>query len=281
MPELPEVETIKEGLKKVLLGKKIISFEILDTKRIKGNLNKIKNKKILGIKRRAKLLIIEFENKINLVIHLKMTGQLIYKDKKTKIAGGHQSEELFLEVPNKFTRVIFNLSPQSQLFYNDLIRYGEIRVLTKEETEKILKNEFGPEPFEDFSLDYFKNLVKKYKNSNIKKLLMDQKKIAGVGNIYSNEALFYAHINPKRKAGSLSEEEIKNLFKGILKALKIGIKYEGASIRNYVNHKGEKGKMQNFFKVYEREGKKCSCGGIIKKIQLGGRGTYFCPKCQK
>jgi formamidopyrimidine-DNA glycosylase len=282
MPELPEVETIVSGLKKCLVGQKITSINFLDKKRFIGNPKQVINQEISDIKRRAKLIVVKLKNKYNLVIHLKMTGQLVYKDKNRKIAGGHQSDELYLEVPNAHTRIIFNLSGGGKLFYNDLIRYGIVKVLTDNETEKMSKNEFGPEPFsKEFSKSYFSAILDKAKTSNIKKILMDQKKIAGVGNIYANEALYFAGIDPRRKAVSLSRDEKDKLYDAILKVLKLGIQHLGASIKDYVNHKGEKGKMQEFFKVYGRAGQKCECGGVVKKIQLNGRGTYYCPECQR
>jgi formamidopyrimidine-DNA glycosylase len=282
MPELPEVETIVRGLDKLIVGLKINKVEVLDKKVFPGNPDLILNKKILNIKRRAKLLIFQLENDINLLVHLKMTGQLIYKDKSYNIAGGHQSNELYSEVPNKHTRVIFDLSNNGKLYFNDLRRFGWIKILGQQEIKKITNKEFGPEPFsKEFSEKYFTEIINQGKSANIKKILNDQKKIAGIGNMYSDEALFYAKIDPQRKAISLKNNEIKNLYVSILKVLKLGIKYEGASIKNYTNHEGKKGKMQDFFKVYGRTGKPCECGGVVKKIRLNGRGTHFCPKCQR
>ncbi|MCX6809736.1 MAG: bifunctional DNA-formamidopyrimidine glycosylase/DNA-(apurinic or apyrimidinic site) lyase [Candidatus Berkelbacteria bacterium] len=281
MPELPEVETIVGGLKGFLIGQKISSIKFLDRKRFVGDEKKIIGQKILDIKRRAKLIIIKLENNQNIVIHLKMTGQLIFKDKTHRIAGGHQSRELFIEVPNIHTRIIFDLSGGGKLFYNDLIRYGTIRVLKDDEVDKMTKGEFGPEPFSDeFNKEYLSMIAQKNKSSNIKKILMDQALIAGVGNIYANEALYLAGIDPSRKSASLSEGEISSLYNAILQSLKLGVKQQGASIRNYVNHEGKKGTMQNYFKVYDKAGQKCDCGGLVKKIQLNGRGTYYCPACQ-
>lgn len=282
MPELPEVETITSGLKKFLIGKTIVSIEFLDKKKFVGDEKQIVNRKIIDIRRRAKLVIIQFESKFNLVIHLKMTGQLIFKDKNIRIAGGHQSEELFVEVPNIHTRIIFELSGGGKLFYNDLIRYGTLNVLSDNEVEKMISEKFGPEPFSDqFNVKYLSDIFKKSKTSNIKKILMDQDKIAGIGNIYANEALFYAGIDPCRQSVSLSKSEVAKLHDAVLQSLRLGIKHQGSSIRNYVNHEGKRGAMQDYFKVYDRAAQRCDCGGVIQKIQLNGRGTYFCPVCQK
>ena len=287
MPELPEVETIVNGMNKLIKNLKIIKVQVLDKKVFPGNANKIVNKKILNITRRAKLLIFQLENNTNLLIHLKMTGQLIYRPSTSSgqqkgFVGGHQSNELYAEVPNKHTRVIFDLSNSGKLYYNDLRRFGWIKILSPKEIEKITDKEFGPEPFsKEFSIKYLTEIIKNSKTANIKKILNDQKKIAGIGNMYSDEALYYAKIDPRRKAVSLKDEEVKELYNSILKVLKLGIKHEGASIKNYTNHVGKKGKMQDFFKVYGRAGKPCDCGGIVKKIRLNGRGTHFCSSCQK
>jgi len=282
LPELPEVEAIVRGLREYLVGKKILAVEIFDKKRFIGETKKIVGQEISDIKRRAKVIIIMLKNKINIVIHLKMTGQLIFRDAKHKIAGGHQSKELNFDVPNNHTRIIFSVSGGGKLFYNDLIRYGYVKVLSNEDTEKITSKEFGPEPFsKDFSKEYFDSILKGARTANIKKILVDQKKIAGIGNIYSNESLYWGHINPKRKAISLSKKEQENLYDGILKALRLGIAHQGVSIRNYVDHKGQKGRMQDYFVIYGKAGEKCECGGLIKKIQLNGRGTYFCSACQR
>jgi formamidopyrimidine-DNA glycosylase len=308
MPELPEVETIRLGLNKVLIGKKFLSIQILDKKIFPRDSEKILNKTILGLDRRAKLIIFRFAGGINMVVHLKMTGQFIYNPSasfdKTQdessvqekkriaggprptspdevVAGGHQSEELFADVPNKHTRVIFKLPARAMLYYNDLIRYSWIKIMSDEDFEKLSAEEFGPEPLsKNFTKLYLKDLFSK-KRSNIKKILTDQKQIAGIGNIYADEILYDAQIDPRRITTDLKENEIKKIYNSIKKILKLGIKHQGSSIKNYVDHEGKKGRMQNYFKVYGKNKEKCECGGEIGKIRLNGRGTHFCPKCQK
>jgi formamidopyrimidine-DNA glycosylase len=290
MPELPEVETISKGLNKVLKGKSFSKIRILDKKVVKGDLKKLIGFKIRKIYRKAKLVIFEFEKNQNIIIHLKMTGQLIYQKTgiknhelriKKKIAGGHQSEELCLEMPNKHTRVIFQISDNAELYFNDMRRFGWIKNINNENLKELFEKEYGVEPFsKEFNLKTFNQILKNSKSSNIKKVLMDQKKIVGIGNMYADEALFLAKVDPRRKAISIKRNETEKLLKSIKKVLEQGIINQGASIKNYLTCEGKKGKAHEFFKVYNHVGEKCKCGGIIEKIKLNGRGTHFCPACQ-
>jgi len=283
MPELPEVEIIKNGLNKKLKNQSFVNIEIKNQKSFQGLTNVILNKRILSIKRRAKLIWFNLEGENDLIIHLKMTGQLIYQKKLQKIAGGHQSKDLFSDLPNKHTRVIFKISNNGKLYFNDLRKFGWIRVMKKDEIKKLLKKDFGPEPFSaKFNQNYLFQIIKKSPQSNIKKIIMDQKKIAGIGNMYADESLFDAEIDPQTLGLKMNRQKSNKLYKSILKILKMGIKYQGITKSDFVNSDGKKGKMQNYLKIYGRKGEKClRCGGEIEKIKLNGRGTYFCPKCQR
>ncbi len=270
MPELPEVEIIKKFLEREILNSKILNVEIFSKKQFIGNPQKIINKKIKAIERRGKFLIFKLKNKksqenIYLLFHLKLSGQILF------------SKDYLSE---KSTRVIIKLN-NGYLIFNEPRKLGWIKVVDEDGFKKEILN-LGKEPLDkDFKIDYFKKIIKNSSRS-IKVLLMDQKKIAGVGNIYASEALFLAKIDPRRKANSLTDQEIKNLYNAIKKVLKKGIKYGGASVRFYIRPDKSRGKFQEKTFVYAREGKKCyQCGEIIQKIKLGGRGTYFCPKCQK
>ncbi len=282
MPELPEVETISNGLNKALKGKSFSKIEILDKKIIGFDPKIIINKKINSIYRRAKLVIFDLVGKQDLIVHLKMTGQFIYINKDKMIAGGHQSRELCKSVPHKHTRIIIDIKSGGKLYYNDLRRFGWFKIMDKKDLQRYLEQEFGPEPFsKDFNIKYFKEILNSAKKSNIKKVLMDQKKISGIGNMYADEALYLAKIDPRKIAAKISNKKIEKLFQAIKIVLKKGIKYQGASIKDYLTCEGKQGKAQDYFKVYNKQGQKCGCGGIIKKIKLNGRGTHFCPKCQK
>ncbi len=267
MPELPEVETIKRGLEERIIGLKIKDVKINVSKIIKEPQpqdfkEEIMGKKILSILRRGKYLILSISSDKYLVIHLKLTGQLIY---------GTEEQQ---------SRVCFILSNGKYLNFNDLRLFGEIR-LVKDWTQVKSINKLGPEPLDkSFNINNFSKMICK-KKSKIKLLLMDQTFIAGIGNIYAQEALFRAGIHPERLSCSLNDNEIKSLFREIKEVLNEAIRYRGSSIDDYVDANGKKGDFESHLQVYGRQGDTCfKCKEKIKKIKLGGRGTCFCPQCQ-
>ncbi|MCM8792359.1 MAG: DNA-formamidopyrimidine glycosylase [Candidatus Omnitrophica bacterium] len=266
MPELPEVETIKKELKKVVFGKKILKVIINNAKVIKESsvqsfIREIEGATIKDVIRKGKLLILELSSEKFLCIHLKLTGQLIYPGNP------------------EFSRISFKLSDGKFLDYRDQRLLGELRLVDSWQNLKFIK-ELGPEPF-DLTLEQFKALIQD-KKTKIKPLLMDQTVISGIGNLYAAEALFRAKINPTRIANKLDEKEIENLFKEIIAVLKEAIQHKGSSVDQYVRLSGEPGEYVKYHKVYGRQNQPCFiCNTPIKRISLGGRGTYFCPKCQK
>lgn len=294
MPELPEVETIRMQLNQALTGLKIVEIEVLNAKTFQGDKNQVIGRQVSGVKRRAKILLIELSRGICLAIHLKLTGQLIYRNSKFKI----RNSKLLLkdqksgpfeidELPNKYTRVVVGFGDNSSLYFNDLRKFGWIKVLKNPGECSNLPElaKLGPEAIDEktFSLDYFKDILTRSKKP-IKLIIMDQEKLAGVGNIYANEALFAAKIRPDRPANSLGPEEIKELRNSILGILKKAVENKGTSDRDeaYRQISGEKGSFQNYLQVYGRAGQKCpKCGGVVRRIALGGRGTFYCPTCQK
>ncbi|MEK7578347.1 MAG: bifunctional DNA-formamidopyrimidine glycosylase/DNA-(apurinic or apyrimidinic site) lyase, partial [Patescibacteria group bacterium] len=266
MPELPEVETIKRDLEKVILGKKILEACVHNPKvirqpsvdRFKKGIEKAVIKNIL---RKAKVLVFELSNGKSLVIHLKMTGQLVYPGSGLK------------------SRVSFRLSDGKNLDFNDQRLFGELRLLDDWRSFKFIQG-LGPEPF-GISSRVFKEMLTA-KKTKIKPLLMDQAFISGIGNLYAAEVLFGARIHPGRPANSLSDKEKELLFKEIKAVLRAAIRYGGSSVDNYVRLSGERGSYVSQHRVYDRENKPCvACKTPIKRISLGGRGTYFCPRCQK
>jgi formamidopyrimidine-DNA glycosylase len=294
MPELPEVQTIVSGLKKVIVGKTIASVEILDEKRWQADESVVVKSKVTDVRRRAKTILIDLDNGHSLFIHLKMTGQLIFRQKASdsglgtldsSVAGGHPSKDWWANLPNKYTRVIFKFSDCSQLFFNDLRRFGWIRSSKSTDLKASQDKEYGVEPLSDqFTEEYLRSVIEKRPKANIKKILTDQSLIAGIGNIYADEALFHAGIRPDRIAATLKKADIKQLHHSIIKALELGLKHGGASDSDYVDSGGNRGEMQHHFQVYGRKGESCKlngCQGIIEKIRLNGRGTHFCAKCQK
>lgn len=288
MPELPEVEIIRLGLSKKLIGSTIKKIEVLAPKSFFGTPKKLLGKKVLSLDRRAKLLIVNLSGEISLLTHLKMTGQLIWiSDLKLKstdrFTGGHPTEDMLEQMPNKSTRVILTFSDHSKLFFNDQRRFGWVKQLPTSEVgaQKFLQA-LGPEPLDrTFNWQVLKQQLQKRHKTPVKVVIMDQSIIAGVGNIYACEACFLAKIDPRRKVSELTDTEYQRLHKGIVESLKAGIKHGGSSRTHFVNEEGEKGRYLDFAYVYDREGERCKvCGTALKKIRLGGRGTVFCPKCQ-
>lgn len=273
MPELPEVETVRRQLESII-GSTIIDIEYLPSKVIRGEMKSLANAKVISIDRFGKLLIIQLTDDRALTVHLKMTGRLTL----VEIDG---------EVP-PYNHIVFTLqgmmnkAPTRRLTFSDMRKFGFVSLHTKDEILSLpfIRN-LGKEPLKNLTIQDFKNVLSR-SNRAIKVLLLDQSKIAGIGNIYDCEALWLAKIDPKRNANSLRPTERKRLFVAIEDVLREGIVRGGASDNTYRNLYGGKGDYQNFFKVYGRTGKPClRCETPIVRESLGGRGTFFCPKCQK
>ncbi len=294
MPELPEVETIVKGLEKKLVGKKIEGIEVRLPKIFQGNTKEVVGKKITKISRRAKMIILDLDGPKSLVVHLKMTGQLIYADNQGKTASFPNTIPFAgTTLPSKTTHVIFELS-KGTLFYNDMRQFGWIKVVDDKQLSEI-DEKYGPEPFDSagslaqghgrsFTPEYLAEICSKW-NRPIKLLLLEQSKIAGIGNIYANEALWCARINPAKKGKEVKPKEVKALYACIKKVLKMGLTYGGSSAADeaFVNAEGKPGKMQEHFNVYQKAKKPCprKDRGIIQFTKIGGRGTFFCPVCQR
>src|SRR3989344_1189728 len=218
------------------------------------------------------------------IVGLKISGQLVYHKDGKQATFGHPIPFAGTVLPAKTTHVIFTFSDNSVLYFNDVRQFGYVKIVKTSEVEKLKAiEEFGPEPLTyEFTPEKFKEIILK-KKMPVKLVLMDQAQIAGVGNIYANEALFLSKIHPERKANTLDDNEIKKLYDALLEVLKMGIKYGGSSENAYVNALGEKGTMQDHFMVYGKAGKPCpkSCGGAVRRITQASRGTFFCPSCQK
>lgn len=301
MPELPEVETIRRSLADSILGLQLLSVKLLSPKSAKTNatffVNSLVGAKCININRYGKLLAFNFttgnslrdgKNSFYLLVHLKMTGQLILASKKHNLVGGHSlSDASFLEsvggtLPNKHTRAIFKFKNGAILFFNDLRKFGYLKIVSQDELNKIIETNYGPEPLaKEFSVVYLEGILKNRK-SNIKVLLLNQKLIAGLGNIYVDESLFLAKIRPDRVAASLNKKEIKLLVEKINTVIYQAIEKKGTTFSNYVGLDGKKGNFSSFLKVYGRGNLACyNCGSLIQKIKLAGRGTHFCSMCQK
>lgn len=288
MPELPEVETVRLGLQKYVVGHKIQGVVILHPKIFEGDKSLVINSKITAARRVGKGLILDLNNKYSLAIHIKLTGQLIYRGKETKKIT--VSPQKVGSVPGKFTHVIFDLDKNAKLYYNDMRRFGWIKVVKTDDVFKLpFFKDMGPEPFANkigsgqahLSLGVFTKIVSKA-TTKTKPLLMDQKKIGGIGNIYANDALYKSGIDPRRSAKSLVPTEIKKLYEAVLSVMELSLENGGASELSFVNILGQEGNYQNHTLIYGKTGQKCKkCGSTVKFFKLAGRGTYMCPSCQR
>jgi len=288
MPELPEVETVKRGLNKLIIGRKIKTVLSNTSRSFPNSEFEVKNfmvaARVTNVRRRAKVLIIELSNNYSLVVHLKMTGQLVFVDKKDRFGAGHPNDSLVGDLPDKSTRVTIEFSDKSRLFFNDQRKFGWVRLMPTSEVPNIdFMKKVGPEPLEDdFLPNEFMQRFRKRKNAKIKAALLDQSVIAGVGNIYADESLWGAYIHPCRLTGTLSDKELTDLYQEVRTVMKLSIEKGGSTNRNYVDAEGKRGSYMDFARVFRREGLECPrCGNEIIKIRCAGRGTHLCRSCQK
>ena len=289
MPELPEVEVVKRSLVNKIQNSIVKAVKINDG-RLRYRVDKNKIKKIIGLRikkisRRSKYILFFFNNNTVMIIHLGMTGKFFFinqKNTKYKTSFYYDINE---DKDKKHDRVIFYLSRNQKLIYNDVRKFGFIKFVKNANLDQNLhlKN-LGPEPLKkQFNFNYFKLYIIN-KNRTIKDTLMDQKFISGLGNIYVNEILFFSGIRPKKKVKDLSVSEIRKIIKFTKKILSKAIAFGGSSIKNFSSDDGKKGLFQQHFCVYGKKGKKCSkksCGSNIIKIVISNRATFYCDKCQK
>lgn len=286
MPELPEVETIRRDLLKKIKGQKIDGVVVKKDNMVKGHtktfIRKIKGQTIKNISRIGKLMIFDLGNDLNLLVHLKMTGQLVFVKGDKVVAGGHNIPKADNRLPNKYSHIIFTLADDSKLFFNDLRQFGYMRLVSNKIRE-LLVVAYGIEPLTDsFTLDNFKKVFNS-RQTSVKAILLNQKLIAGIGNIYADEICHQAGIKPTRQAGCLTQAEIKNIYLACQIIIKKAIRHRGTTFNDYVDASGKEGNFVKLLKVYGREGQVCQrCRQAkIKKIKITGRGTHLCPKCQK
>ena len=288
MPELPEVETVAVGLQRLLPGRVIVRV-VSDTPKSFPNAPAdvqafLINATIGKVTRRAKVLLVELTNDYSLVIHLKMTGQLVFRSQAIRFGAGHPNDSLVGTLPDKSTRVVFDFADGSHLYFNDQRKFGWVRLVP---TVEIMNLDFfkkvGPEPLgADFTAAILRERLLRRKNTTIKAALLDQSVVAGIGNIYADESLWGAKIHPARIVKDISDKKIKDLYISIRAVLQLGIDQGGSSDRNYVDAEGRRGSYLKFASVFRREGQACPrCGVLIVKTRVAGRGTHTCPHCQK
>jgi formamidopyrimidine-DNA glycosylase len=288
MPELPEVETVRLGLSQFLPGKQVARVTFDWPKGFPNADSDVQqflvDAKVIQVRRRAKVLLIDLSTNYMLVIHLKMTGQLVYRGDHERFGAGHPSESLVGELPDRSTRVTLDFTDGSKLFFNDQRKFGWMRLMPTVEVEHLdFFMKVGPEPLsDDFTADDFIARLMRRKNSGIKAVLLDQTVIAGVGNIYADESLWGAKIHPETRVTDVPEAKLKTLYHALRDVLQLSIEKGGSTDRNYVNAEGKRGSYLTFANVFRREGKPCPrCGTPIIKTRVAGRGTHLCPKCQQ
>lgn len=286
MPELPEVETVRRGLFELIIGRSVAGV-VHDTPKSFPNAPLEVEKFLIGatitdVRRRAKVLMIDLSNHYSLVIHLKMTGQLVFRGEAV-FGAGHPSDSLIGELPDRSTRVTLEFTDGSHLYFNDQRKFGWVKLMPTLEIPTIdFMQKVGPEPLEaDFTAEQFAERFMRRAKTSIKAALIDQTVVAGVGNIYADEALWGAKLHPLRLVGSLSQAEFERLYKELRSVMNLAIEKGGSTDKNYVNAEGKRGSYMDFARVFRREGQACPrCGATIIKFKAAGRGTHICPHCQ-
>lgn len=286
MPELPEVETVRRGLHDLIIGRKISSV-VHDTPKSFPNAASdvqefLISATVSNVRRRAKVLLIDLASEYTLVIHLKMTGQMVYRGDAI-FGAGHPNDSLIGELPDRSTRVTLTFADGSHLYFNDQRKFGWMKLIPTIEVPNIdFMKKVGPEPLEaDFTADEFAGRFTRRAKSPIKSALLDQTVIAGVGNIYADESLWGAKIHPKRLVGTITKSEFNTLYTELRAVMNLAIEKGGSTDKNYVNAEGKRGSYMDFARVFRREGQECPrCGTIIIKFKAAGRGTHICPSCQ-
>lgn len=288
MPELPEVETVRRGLETLIVGRVIRSVAVRDSPKSFPNTSADVDAFMIGaeiraVRRRAKVLLVELATDYTLVIHLKMTGQLVYRGDQV-FGAGHPNDSLIGELPDKSTRVMIEFMDNSWLYFNDQRKFGWIKLIPTIEVPEIdFMKKVGPEPLEaEFTPEAFAARFARRAKTNIKAALLDQTVMAGVGNIYADESLWGAQISPRRKVADVTPHEFARLYEELRYVMNLAIEKGGSTDKNYVNAEGKRGSYMDFARVFRREGLPCPrCGTTIEKIKWAGRGTHFCPHCQQ
>ena len=287
MPELPEVETIRRGLSELIVGRTVVS-EVHDTEKGFPNTSTdvaafLIGATVIAVRRRAKVLLIDLSTEHTVVIHLKMTGQLVFRGEQS-FGAGHPNASLIGKLPDRSTRVTLTFTDGSRLYFNDQRKFGWMRLMPTIEVPNIdFMKKVGPEPLEaDFTPEQFAERFKRRAKTNIKAALLDQTVVAGVGNIYADESLWEARIHPKRLVGSLGDNDFQNLYTGLRKVMNLSLEKGGSTDKNYLNAEGKSGQYLDHASVFRKENTPCPrCGNLVEKIRWAGRGTHFCPHCQK
>lgn len=286
MPELPEVETVRRGLERLVVGRQVMQVERLNPGSMPVEQSDLEQfvigATITSVHRRAKVLIINLSTGFSIVCHLKMTGQMVYRGDENWGAG-HPNDSFLGNLPDRSTRVIIKFLDGSQLFFNDQRKFGWLKLYETTAVKDIpFIAKLGPEPLQGDPLAEFLGRIRRHKSVSIKAAILDQSVIAGVGNIYADESLWQSKIHPATKVCDLNDDQIDDLLKSIQKVMTESIEAGGSTARNYIQADGRRGDyLQKFANVYNRTGLPCArCGTEISKTRVAGRGTHYCAHCQ-
>ena len=279
MPELPEVETVRRGLRLLAVGRRVVGVDVLNQGSFSAE-HPIDGARFVDARRRAKMLLLDLDDDRCLAVHLKMTGQLVVRG-SDDWGGGHPSDSLIGELPDRSTRVVIDLDDGSRLFFNDQRKFGWMRVVSRATADEMTGG-LGPEPMDPDAWPRFRQLVRRHERAVVKAALLDQCVVAGIGNIYADEALWGAHVHPATRVGALGDRALRRVLQEAADVMALSIELGGSTDRNYVDAEGRRGAYLDFARVFRREGQPClRCGATIIKTRVAGRGTHLCPKCQR
>lgn len=287
MPELPEVETVRRGLQNLIVHQTVRAVTYDTPKAFPNAPSDVERflvgASVVGVRRRAKVLLIDLSTDYTLVIHLKMTGQLVFVGEQ-RFGAGHPNDSLVGNLPDKSTRVTFEFADDTQLYFNDQRKFGWVKLYPTVEVPNInFMQKVGPEPLEaEFTSEVFWERLQRRKNTTIKAAILDQTVLAGVGNIYADEGLWGAQIHPASRVKDVPREKINDLWHEIREVMNLAIEKGGSSNHTYINAEGKKGSYMDFARVFRREGLTCPRHPdvVIEKLKVAGRGTHICPACQ-
>ncbi|MCL2090383.1 MAG: DNA-formamidopyrimidine glycosylase [Micrococcales bacterium] len=290
MPELPEVETVRRGLERLVVGRRIDRVEVFEPKSFPVDSDtwvetvgtRVAGAQVVAARRRAKVLILDLDNDHSLVGHLKMTGQMVVRGQENWGAG-HPDDSLLARLPDRSTRIDFAFDDGSHLFFNDQRKFGWITVVPTPAVEQIpFIARLGPEPFDPADFPEFHRRIARRSRTSVKAAILNQEVLAGVGNIYADESLWTTRLHPAQLVADVSTDQLRALYTAAAEVMTLSIDLGGSTDRNYVDAEGNKGSYLGFAHVFRREGQPCSrCGTPIRKTKVAGRGTHFCPTCQQ
>jgi formamidopyrimidine-DNA glycosylase len=302
VPELPEVETVRRGLAELVVGRTIDWIDVLEPKCFIGDPAALTGHVFAAARRRGKVLILDLDGGLSLVAHLKMTGQMVFRgggagpdapgvsadpaeavQRSHNWGAGHPTDSLIGDLPDRSTRVVVHFTDRAALYFNDQRKFGWLALTRSDQVQRVpLIAKMGPEPLEGDPWPEFRRRARRHQGTSIKAALLNQEVVAGIGNIYADEALWHARVHPATRVGDVSDAKLKALLAGAAASMELSLSLGGSTDRNYVDAEGRRGAYLDFAEVFRRDGQPCRrCGREIVKTRVAGRGTHYCPKCQR